>query len=275
MKVTTIDRNTELGEFKTIRELTQWLDDTPEGATWRGRRLSSHDSDTEFYGVPYDEARTLLVEGWTVESEKLSAMLKVADSKAKPNMSRSFGVGVVGFAPIVPLALAGVPQNMITQIKKIGRDKVITVNKSISYNCGVSTSTIEEESVKALAIVRRLERCGYAVNLNIVWGVSSQGHGNGTRYLWKVRVKNANERLNLSKMSFAMVNPAFLRRIMFNVLEKWEGVPYSFYDGYGRPIPDTMLESFCGKEVTLPAFISERLSSIRDVSELANALNIQ
>lgn len=274
--ILTNDKGFEMGDFRSIHDLTEWLDTKGVSATFRGHRTESLSPESKWAGVVYDDARELLQSGWSIESEKLNAMLNVADMKAKPMPAQKFGYGVVGFAPVVPLVLAGVPQNMLTKVKALGRDKVITVNKSISYNCGASSEEIEKESVKALAIVRRLEKVGYAVNLNVVWGVSSRNGGNGTRYLWKVRVKAANERMNISKVAFPLVNPAFLRRIMFSVLEKWDGTPDSFTCGYGYPIPDSMAEGMLGKkEILLPAFIDRKLSEIRDPAELANALNIQ
>lgn len=274
MKVTQIRENVEQGDFTSIYDLTSWLKAKGINSAFSTRSLSSQSEDTGFHGVPYDEAMHMLTTGWQVESEKLRTMLQTSELRAKPKRSPQFGLGVVGYAPIVPLALAGVPQNMVTKVLKVGRDKVITVNKSISYHCGISTREIERESAKALALVRRLEQCGYSVNLNVVWGARCSGIKQ--EYIWKVRVKNANERLNLSKVSFPMVNPAMLRRIMFSVMEKWDGMPMRYTDSYGSPMADTKLESMLGnREVLLPAFIHQRLMDIRDVDELANSLNIR
>nr|UVM95707.1 MAG: hypothetical protein [Bacteriophage sp.] len=67
------------------------------------------------------------------------------------------------------------------------KQKIITLNKSISYSAYTTTEQIEDESVKAMQIVKRLESQGYRCNLNIVLGVFK-----GTRrFIVKICIKRA------------------------------------------------------------------------------------
>ena len=52
----------------------------------------------------------------------------------------------------------------------------------------------------------------------------------------KVRIKNSSERLNLSKVSFPLVHPSFLRRICFKWIETNEHATTLFNHGYGVPL---------------------------------------
>ena len=52
----------------------------------------------------------------------------------------------------------------------------------------------------------------------------------------KVRIKNANERLNLSKVSFPLVHPSYLRRINIRWIERFEYTTKAYNKCYGSPM---------------------------------------
>lgn len=217
-------------EYNSISELVQTINSRQQNP-----EITSKSSETGHYIFTgtnnYKEAENLLLYGWTEESEKLNEMLKLKTLKEK-SVKNTYDVA--GFQCSVPRYLQGIPTNMINQKVITKKQKVITITKNIAYSAHVKKETIEEESVKVLQLVNNLEKQGYRVILNVTMIVKSM---NGNIILCnKVRIKNANERLNLSKISFPMVHSSYLRRIMFKWIETFEYTTRSFDTNYGTPV---------------------------------------
>lgn len=134
--------------------------------------------------------------GWSQMAADLNTKLDIKMKHVQTTTWRKQQLGVVGFQPVVPLYLAGVPNNMISQVQVKLKSKVVDITKSINYNCKVTTETIINESVKTLQIVKQLEASGYRKY--------------GTSIYVKVRIKSANEKLNVSKIAFPLVHPSML-----------------------------------------------------------------
>jgi hypothetical protein len=122
---------------------------------------------------------------------------------------------VVGGNCSVPRYLQGIPTAMINKKSVMQKQKVITIVKHIGYLGNVSADKIMENSIKALQIVKKLEAQGYRVNLDVMSPAIS---ANETA-VCRVRIKSANERLNVSKVAFPMVHPDMLRRMVFRFRE--------------------------------------------------------
>lgn len=233
MKLSKINSNgykVYMEEYNSINELVQTINSREQNP-----EITSKHSETgrfSFTGTnDYNEAENLLLHGWTEESEKLNEMLKLKTLKEK-SVKNTYDVA--GFQCSVPRYLQGIPTNMINQKVVTKKQKVITITKNIAYSAHVKKETIEEESVKVLQLVNNLEKQGYRVILNVTMIVKSI---NGNIILCnKVRIKNANERLNLSKISFPMVHSSYLRRIMFKWTETFEYTTRSFDTNYGTPV---------------------------------------
>lgn len=217
-------------EYNSISELVKTINSRIQNP-----EIKSKQSETgrfSFTGTnDYNEAENLLLHGWTEESEKLNEMLKLKTLKEK-SVKNTYDVA--GFQCSVPRYLQGIPTNMINQKVVTKKQKVITITKNIAYSAHVKKETIEEESVKVLQLVNNLEKQGYRVILNVTMIVKST-YGN-IILCNKVKIKNANERLNLSKISFPMVHSSYLRRIMFKWIETFEYTTRSFDTNYGTPV---------------------------------------
>ena len=95
----------------------------------------------------------------------------------------------------------------------------------------------------------------------------------GKRYCIKVRIKSANERLNINKLSFPLVHPSMLRRLFFRFVEVHPGVPRSFVRGYGMPLQPEDYRSIYSDEILLTQFINkdvDKIKSLEDLEKLAN-----
>lgn len=209
---------------------------TPFNDAFRWTRHSSVTGDKWFTKTKdFDEADQLFKNGWSEMANKLVQKLKVIESKTEPTMKPRTCLGVQSYQAVVPLYLMGVPNNMVTKKMVPMKRKVITLNKSIDYNAGVSADDIMDESIKAMQIVKKLEAQGYRCNLNIVLGTSA----GSKQFTIKVRIKSANEKLNISKLALPLVRPSMLRRLFFRFIEVYPNITNSFVGGYGSSATST------------------------------------
>lgn len=231
MKLSKINSNgykVYMEEYNSISEFVQTINSRKQNPNMTSK--GSETATYEFSGTNnYKEAEDLLLHGWTEESEKLNEMLKLKSLKEK---SVKNIYDVAGFQCSVPRYLQGIPTNMINQKVVTKKQKVITITKNISYSTFISKETIENESIKVLQLVNNLEKQGYRVILNVTMICEKYN----IVLCNKVRIKNASERLNLSKVSFPMVHPSYLRRIMFKWIETFEYTTKKFDMCYGKPM---------------------------------------
>lgn len=263
----------EFVEFNSLQEFYKYLCDTPLNDSFRWKRLSSVKGDYRFTQTnSYEEAVDLFHNGWSEMSQRLSQRLK-AEGKMEHVMVAKPVQSVEGFQPIVPLYLSGIPNNMINRKMQPVKQKVVTLNKSVSYSCGVSTDEIVDESIKAFRIIQKLEAQNYRVNLNVVLGVyEANGYWSDTiknGYAIKVKLKKANEKLNISKLAFPLVHPSMLRRLFLRFMEVHPGVPDEYTGGYGRPMGESLIrECFPKNEILLPQHIRKDVDSIKTLDDL-------
>lgn len=255
----------EFIEYNSLAEFYEYIMNTPLNESFRWRELSSVSNSYSFSQTnSFDEAIELFKTGWQDMSEKLTQRLKLEMGKMEKVMVSKNVVSVQGYQPIVHLYLNGIPSNMVSRKMQPMKQKVITLNKSITYSAFVSIEQIVEQSIKALAIIKKLENQNYRCNLNIILGTEIPGKG----YIIKVRIKSANERLNINKLSFPLVHPSMLRRLFFRFIETYPNVPSGFVRGYGRPTDIESLREAYPDEILLPQFINKDIKQINTLDDL-------
>lgn len=269
MRANQITDKTEVVEYDSLHEFYEYLIHTPFNDAFCWAKHSSVDGSYYFTKTKdFNEAIELFKNGWSDMATKLVQKLKVIESKTKPTMKPKNVLSVAGYQAIVPLYLQGVPNNMVTKKMTPVKQKVITLNKSIDYNCGVSADQIIEESIKAMQIVKKLEAQGYRCNLNIVLGTAA---GNPSKqFVVKVRIKSANEKLNVSKLAFPLVHPSMLRRLFFRFIEVYPHVTKSFVSGYGSPATSNEMREIFKNEYLLPNFIKKDVNTIKTIDDFEN-----
>lgn len=184
------------------------------------------DIHSSFHGVDsYDEALELLANGYQPTVDKLQMALKMNRKGTEKRIK--FENNVHGFAPIVPLALKGVPQSMINMTMKPIKCKVLDVYYDMGIPCGVHSDDIIKCGQQLLGIIIEMEKQGYRFNLYAMQGFCNE---DGVDIL-TVKVKDANRPLDLKRISFPLTHPAFFRVIGFD----WQSKsPISQYRGGGR-----------------------------------------
>jgi hypothetical protein len=257
-------RKVFITNFNSISELVVYCKTAPINTNvFKG--LQSVKGDYHFTQTSnYDEAVNLLLNGWENGASKLTKELRIANKNTK-EIQKTVN-DIVGFIPNVPLYLQGVPQNMVNKKSVKVKQKVITLLKGINYHGGIKAEQILKDSVKFIQIVQAIEAKGIRVNVEVVSWVTDNEYAldplkaSGEEIFMRVPIKKASERLNLSKMSFPLLHPSFLRRIIFRARETELRVTNSYFGrGYGYSVmAGKFVPSLINKnEYYIPALISD------------------
>ena len=184
---------------------------------------------TSWCGVEsYEQALKFLEEGYQPTVEKLKAGIK---ANLQGNGKRiSFHNDIVGYAPIVPLAILGVPNSMINSRMKPIKAKVIDIYYNMTASSGTSSENIVQAGVKMLSAIISLEQQGYRFNLYAVQNY----YECGKCYMLKVKVKDAMQPVDLKRISFPLTHTGFLGVIGFDWYSKCPEAKY--LSGYGRSL---------------------------------------
>lgn len=185
--------------------------------------------DDPWYGCgSLTEALGLLRNGYEVVVDRMSTAFKA--KMAGETKRIRFTTAPAGFAPVVPLALMGVPNSMLSMQMAPMKAKVLDVY----YDITAPNSRKPEEFIAAgrelLSSVVALERQGYRVNLY----VTQSYYDNGSADMLIVKVKSADRLLDIKRCAFPVVHPSFLRLIGFDWYSKVPGGRYRA--GYGRSL---------------------------------------
>lgn len=254
-------------EFDGLNEFESYITNTPLNDTFRWQKLSSTNGSYGFTQThSYEEATKLFKDGWDKMAQDLTKKLKVIQNQVVDAQVQKILYDVVGFQASVPRYLQGIPTSMVNKKRVPVKQRVITLNKDISYNCGITTEQIIEASVQTLQLIKKIEAQGIRVNLNLIWGVTA----GDTKEVAKIRLKSANERLNISKLAFPLVHPSMLRRLCFRYLEVAPTVTNSYTWGYGCPMDGSQLKQYCKDEYVLPRLFDGNLASLGDLSSICN-----
>lgn len=260
---------TEVIEYDSLEEFYKYICDTPFNEAFRWAVHKSVEGRESFTKTKsFEESVSLMKNGWEDMAQNLTKKLKVIENEVQPSTKRKTVYDVAGYQCSVPRYLQGLPNSMVRTTNIPAKQKIITVTKSIDYNGGTTTEEIVQESVKALQVVKKLEAQGYRINLNVAVGTNkSINSSSDGRFLLKIRIKNASERLNVSKLAFPLVHPSMLRRLIFRWIEVYPKITKEFVGNYGYPTRDEAMKQALNGEYLLPAFMKD-VSSINSLDDL-------
>lgn len=249
-------------EYNSVGEFIADINSLPNNKFFANRTPSSQrvESDDKGWSMSrtYEAATELLTNGWDSAAEKMSQKVKLTSGVSSTVKASKPTYGVVGSQASVPRYLQGIPTNMVSRQMTYSKQKVVTITKGISYSGWWSSQAILEESIKALQIIQSMENAGQRVRLNVMLATSDDDKTS----ICKVCVKQPDERMNISKMAFALAHPAMLRRFFF----KWIEVdPFTTFDvgySYGTPAELSIKErGMADNEYYIP----EKIENIDDL----------
>lgn len=224
-------------EYSSLGEFLTDINSLPNNKFYKDRH-SSQNKEKEggkFYGTTdYEQATYMLTHGWDAAAKKLSEKVKMTNATANVIRSSKPSFGVVGTQASVPRYLQGIPTNMVSRQSVYAKQKVVTITKGITYSFRWTTEEILAECIKALQIIQSMENGGQRVKLNVMFSVTKRGY----THMCKVCVKQPDERMSISKMSFALAHPSMLRRFFLKWMEVDPFAERDMGDGYGTPSYD-------------------------------------
>lgn len=273
MKKELVKTNHYKFEFQNMGEFIKYLRDNDSVEKTYSDRYEQTYSNSRYawYGsTNLDDAIEICEKGWSEKAKRLTTKIKTYTTTSDFTKYQKRFIDQAGFQPIVPLYLAGMPNNMMNSRFEQKKQKIITITKSIGYRGEVSLRQIEEESLKTLSIIQMLESKGYRVNLN----VCNTWNANRNKITLKVNIKKANEKLNISKVAFPLTHPSMLRRLIFRFREitsehDCSDAGASLYDKLSN-----IAAIDPKKEIFIPSFMDMSMDEIKDIKDLESGYTV-
>lgn len=231
------DKRIKVNSRKTIAFHVEHFDSAQEVArTCATRQITSdrfddmrkRDMDSWFGVKSYDEALELLRNGYQPTVDAMGGVFKASRNGVAKRIT--FQNEIQGFAPVVPLALKGVPNCMVNMTMKPIKAKVIDVYYDMTASCSVKSSDIIKAGQALLGTIVELEKQGYRFNIYAVQSYSDEVSCD----MLAVKVKSSGQPLDLKRISFPLTHTAFFRVIGFDWYSKVPGGKHR--SGYGHPL---------------------------------------
>ena len=189
-----------------------------EGGDWQGC-------------VSMEEALDLLTHGYQGAVDQMKEVYKPSNTAVAKRIK--FENSVAGFAPVVPLALMGVPNSMINMRQVPMKQKVLDLYVDMTAASYREAAEFIKAGKEIMSAIVALEKQGYRLNLYSCQTYYESRGGSGNADMLVMKVKSASQPLDLKRCSFSVAHPAFFRMIGFDWYSKVPGG--RFRDGYGRP----------------------------------------
>lgn len=224
-----------IGKFEDITALHEYLNAAKSNKHFEGRE-SSLTGGHDFCGSDdMPQAHGWLVNGYSDIAVPMQHAIRAAEAAGETGAHttrRRQITSVAGNRVNVARYLAGNPVCMTRTI----RAKVPAPVVTIVYNSGaVSAYTADEifdAAVKVLLAAIKIEKQGIRVNLYAAT-ISESNRQYGGIIL---RVKSADQPLNVLKTAYPLCHPSMLRRHKFRYIETHPDTPRHWLNGYGRSV---------------------------------------
>lgn len=184
------------------------------------------DGRRSFIGATKEETFRMLREGYQPTVDALKKGTKIT---ATGKRFKSFN-DVVGFQPIIPNAIMGLPNAMVNSSIAPIKTKVLDIYYDMTVSAYVDSDDLIKAGQKMLGTILEMEAQGYRFNLYVC---QTYGDGKSCDMLC-VKVKSANQPFDLKRMSFPVSHTAFFRGIGFDWYAKFPLGTYRY--GYGTPM---------------------------------------
>lgn len=256
--------------FDTLKEMRAYIDNTPpllENVIKNHRH--SEEGSHEFTGTAdMSEANVMLTAGYPEGVKELTTVKAKPSRNGQMEIFRSFQ----GFTPSVGDVVAGNPSNMLNARQSVKTScKVVDVVLGAAFSCEWSTEDIMKEAKKAVQAVMTAENNGYRVNLYVCFSSAYLGDKRDKNNTCDIliKIKGANQKMDLLRVSYPVIHPSFLRRHVFAVMER----SVELNKGYGcADKPTEKAVKACNKAIKQPRIINlpERLACTDMVSIITN-----
>ena len=223
--VTIVEEYKNFNEFTSVamtRNPNGWAED-------HGLARESHDSGWRKC-ASFEEAQDFLRHGY---DKDVSVMLKKISTLEKQGTRAQVHryADVVGYVPIVPSAILGIPCSMMNSVKKPIKNRVISVLFNPSVSANVSKDEILDFGCKLLGYLLNLEKNGYRVRLEYALPITGLKSNKIRQYILRIPIKSEYNPLNVKRVAFPLAHVGMFRYLAFDWYEHLAGAEYM--SGYG------------------------------------------
>jgi hypothetical protein len=225
--------------FKNLDALLTAVNTRPLNAVYKTRkdRLASeytgYSATRDTKTINYNESVEIMKKGY---SEPLKQIKQGIAKMNRDNMGEKKRVkaDVVGFMPIVPNAIIGLPKTMLNVKKQPQKQKMINLVYGFSALGNVSADKLLKGGILFLSLVNQLEKEGYRIKIDLLRCTTASEQD---AIAYTVTVKEYSQPLNLLKLCYPLVHPSMLRRTSFRWCETLPDLKNTVYaNGYGASL---------------------------------------
>ena len=226
--------NTIIEEFRSVAEYIGTINKRKVNKVFKNSECSSQDDGRYdfFMTNTYKEANCLAATGYKEGLDQMKSVFQRVTHRENIEMALPT-VNVVGYAPHVANAIAGVPKSMIDKVKVPQKAKVVTILYDLADSARVDIRKFVESGKNLLDVIITLETLGYRVGLYIM----NTSCREEERAISITMAKHWQQPSNPLKLSYPLIHPSFFRRHHFRWLETQPDLTESGFSGtYGHPL---------------------------------------
>lgn len=213
----------------------KWCQDheAPFVSKWCGESSQERASrgDTFQGTVSWDEAREFMRHGWPETRKKLARISAVFAAQNVFQTQPAFQMDVAGAFPIPPLAAAGDPLNMVAPYPvETGNTPIVRLVVHAGFIAEYQAESVANYGAALLSYIDAMEQAGVRFELEALLNSRRAGSPSGCSTI-RVKVKEADEPVEIDRLGYVFCNASFFRRHGFRVKEQW--CKYNHGSGYG------------------------------------------
>lgn len=226
--------------FENTYTYAEVLDLAPQGEGSSHKEAKDREWDL---GVGFDGAIDLARKGWTpglAEMSKLTEAIRLPDVDLSRLIAR---YNVTGGSVNVGRFLGGDPRHM-RQVHMTNAKPIVKIAVGAAHQCRFSATDILYTGAAVAAVADLLMATGFGVQIDtacIVGHNATGGNGRGFGHRIITTLKSSDEVTDMSTIAFGIAHPAYLRRILFGVMEMQPQPVRRLFgyrpDGYGYGYP--------------------------------------
>lgn len=224
-------------QFENYQEFLKTVESRDRDNSHGEHRLTDNIRRKSWSGVEsYEEARNLLINGWDAKVDFLKKQFENASKELDEKRVVKTFSDMVGFMPIVPNVIIGLPNCMLNNRTETKKSKVIKFLIDTTASCSEDSDDMIKYYSQVLARIALLEKRGYRCRIEIYQQYSEENNS-GTKAGFSVLIKSENQPFDIKRMAFPMSHTAMFRVFGF----AWENslpIPYDDYHcgGLGTPM---------------------------------------
>lgn len=185
--------------------------------------------------VDLQEAKERFMYGDIETMKKVDDFQKRQAIKGGTVQKKVLRSSVCGFAPVVPHAIMGLPNAMLSFRNQTTSAKIIDIYVNCAYSYKTTEYDIIQTGLTIAKIIRNYELNNIRVNLYAGFSVYEMDKSKTQTIGLSVKLKDSGAPLNMLKVVFPLIHPAFLRRIYFRYIETTEKEILNVFKGkYGK-----------------------------------------